>query len=73
MRGRFPSDALWALHDRDGVVRYLPLASDRDRIAAARYAIERLDAAMRRKRKQRFWHFTTSDGAIISERNKIGG
>lgn len=51
--------------------RQLPLASDRDRIAAARYAAEKLAHHMSviAKRKRLLWvSYYSSDGAVVSRR-----
>jgi hypothetical protein len=52
------------------VIRHLPLISDRDRIAAARYAAEKLAvhmATLAQRRKLLWSHYSDSAGAVISE------
>lgn len=52
------------------VLRTLPVVSDRDRIAAARYAAEKLAirlAAIAHKRKLVWSHYSDSSGAVVSE------
>jgi len=51
------------------MIRELPLASDRDRIAAARYAAERLALHLNllaRKRRLVWSHYSDSAGAVVS-------
>lgn len=51
-------------------MRQLPLASDRDRLAAARYATEKLLQAMRRGGKG-WGHLRRTDAAIVSRRSHL--
>lgn len=48
-------------------VRELPQASDRDRLSAARYAVERILRAMRGKRNG-WQHTQTSHWAVVSRK-----
>ena len=49
--------------------RYLPLISDRDRIAAARYAAEKLAIRLvivSQRRKAVWSHYSDSNGSVVS-------
>ena len=51
------------------ITRHLPAATDRDRIAAARYAAECLSMrlnALARKRRLVWSHYSDSNGQIVS-------
>jgi hypothetical protein len=50
-------------------VRYLPATSDRDRIAAARYAAEKLTMRLNLiavRRKLVWSHYSDSSGSVVS-------